>query len=654
MPPSEHENDKIERLRRAMYSRKYGEQMGPRERRALEESESSVPEDWARRQEERPPKPVLPLEAIFVEQRKRVLPILKWALGIAAVFFVCAILFFVYYLYFGGESAISARNIDIAITGPGQIAGGESVDLQVIVTNRNREALDLAELIVTYPLGTRLNQGNCTVNSCRISLGTIEPGVPTAIKLPAIYQGSAGQRAVVHVEVEYRLGGSISIFNASADYAFVFSSAPLSIAVEGNTETISGQLMQLTLTVLSNASQAIPNVLLSVSEPFGFKLASSEPARGGDKLWHLGTLSPGEKKTVTLTGTLSGETGDSRLFRFTAGGRASATSTAIDTPLSDTELAVTIAQPFLKLDLTINDVSSTKAIPVSPGSFVHVAVSYTNNLSTPIDNAIVVARLSGMEIDGATVHSEDGFYRSTDKTVLWDAGTTDGVLEHIDAGASGKLNFTFQVPKPEDLSAGKDALLVISINAAGERFGQSGVPENLQSAVQQKVAVASDLRIHADGLYTNNPFGVTGLLPPKAGVETAYAIAFTITNSTNAIKNARVTALLPPYVRLIGNHYAPNTEEVSFNGNTSVFTWDVREIAPGAGLDGVPPRQVVVEIGFTPSTSQIGSQPILIKNVQLTGVDELTGNAVTKRADDVTTNLTGDPAFSPTNATVVR
>ena len=653
MPPSDHEKEKIERLRRAMYSRTYADKLGPRERRSLESEHSGVPEDWAHKPEALRPED-LPLEAMLRPQRKKKsYSVLKLTLLTAAVFFVGAILFFGYYLFFGGASSISARNIDIAITGPTHIAGGEPINLQVTITNHNREPLEEAELVVAYPPGTRLDPASCSESSCRIALGIIEPGNSAAIKLPAVYQGTAGQRANVRVDVEYRLGGSVSTFVASSDYAFVFASSPLSISVEGNTETVSGQPMQLTLTVLSNASQPVPDVLLSATYPFGFRESSVEPQPVSKGLWNLGTLNPGDKRQIVINGTLSGETGDNRVFQFKAGGRTSATSTGIDTALSETRLPITIARPFLNLYLTVNNASEPKAVAVTPGSTVQVSVTYKNNLSTSIENAVVVARLSGITIEGTNVRSDNGFYRSTDNAVLWDKTTTNGQLSHLDSGATGRLAFSFEVPPTESLAGLQNPTLVISVNAAGERLGETGVPENLHSTAQQKVAIASDLHMRAHGLYFTNPFGVTGNMPPVAGIETAYAIVFSITNTTNAITGARVTAQLPPYVRLIGNHYLPASEKVTFNGNTGAFTWDAGDIAAGAGTNGAVARQVVIEVGFTPSTSQIGTQPALLQTIKLTGADSLTGEDISRTADNITTNISGDPGFSSVNATVV-
>ncbi len=652
MPPARNEDEGIQRLKSAIYSRKYSDDIKPRARHELDFPEPEVANDWQHQSDAtdlREP----PLQRIMLPVRSRTLPILKWVFGAAMVFFLGSVAFFIYYLYFGGFSSISARNIDIVITGPVQIAGGEPVNLEVTVTNRNHDALQVADLVATFPLGTRLDPSSCAIDSCRVSLGSIPSGGTAVIKLPAVYEGSAGSHASVGVQVQYQLAGSNSTFTASSNYGFTYSSSPISIAVDGNAETVSGQPMQITLTISSNSSQPIPQVVVQANYPFGFTPSTVDPAAASSGLWQLGSLMPGERKTISIQGMLVGETNESKNFHFAAGTPMGATSTSAINDLSDVDLPVTVAEPFLNLALTVDDASSTKGVVVAPGQLVTVAVNYKNNLTTEIDNAVVVAKLSGLSINGQTIQSENGFYRSTDNVVLWDKTTTQGELAAIPAGGSGRLTFNFLIPTSTALVGIQNPAIVISVNAAGSRLGQSGVPQNLQSAITQKVTVASDLQIFSQGLYFTNPFGVSGNMPPKAEQETLYAVVLSITNTTNTINGAAVTADLPPYVRLVGNHYLPQSEKVSFNVTTGQFSWNVGDIAAGAGLNGAPPRRVVIELGLTPSTSQIGSIPTLLQNIKLTGVDSLTGQSVLRKASDVTTSVTGDPGFSSVCAKVV-
>jgi hypothetical protein len=262
------------------------------------------------------------------------------------------------------------------------------------------------------------------------------------------------------------------------------------------------------------------------------------------------------------------------------------------------------------------------------------------------------------------VQTSDGFYRSSDGSVFWDKTTTGGKLEHLAPGDKGSVNFTFQMPSSDQLQNVQNPHLDISVNAAGARIDESGVPQTLQSTAHSTISLASDLELIAEGLYYTNPFGSVGPMPPKAESETTYALVFTVTNTTNKIHHAKLTAQLPPYVRWVGI-YSPASEKVTFNQSQSSVTWDLGDIDPGVGLNNVQPRQAAIAIGFTPSTSQIGSQPSLLQNIVLTGTDD-TGKTVTKNVDDITTNLSkvsksssdinvsGDAGFSQGNAAVVK
>jgi hypothetical protein len=656
---SDFEQEKIERLRRAMYSRQLSEKMGERPRHALAPEREALPGDW---REEEPGVSGSMVAPRFIGVTRK---ILTWTLVASIVFFVAALGFFAYFFVFGGGGGASPSNIDISISGPPQVAGGELTKLQVVVTNRNRVPLELADLVVTYPQGTRSPLDFASdFPSQRISLGTIEPGGTRQGTVSAVFAGVAGENENVKVELEYHLSNSSSVFVASRDYGLNFGSSPITLSINGNTQTISGQPVQLDVTLSSNVSAPVKDALLHVDYPFGFVFSSADPAPASPGLWAVGDLNPGERRTVTIRGALSGESGYNRTFRFNAGTRTSATTTGITSVLSSGSFAMQISQPFLGLAVSVNKQNGT--VIAQPGDNVNVTVAYQNNLSTEISNAVIVARLSGIEIDGSTVKSSDGFYRSTDGTVLWDKTTTDGALAAIAPGQKGTVSFSFQAPLSSALNAVTNPHLDISINAAGQRLSESGVPQNLQSASRASIKLATDLQLNVQGLYYANPFGSTGPMPPKAGTETTYALVFTVTNTTNKIVSGKVTATLPSYVRWIGSH-APASEDLAFDQASGTFIWNIGDIAPGVGIGESAPKQLAVAIGFTPSTSQIGQQPALVRNVTLTGIDAATGASVQRSATpDVTTNLATvskssqdalvgtDPGFSPANATVVK
>jgi len=631
-----------------MYSRSISPHLKDKERRRLSDTPQSVGNDWRRPE----PKAVSLMAAPKTLGWSRAL--VRLVLFASVLFFLGATGFFAYYFTFGGGSLpASPLNIDISVAGPLNISGGEPAGLQIAVTNRNQVSLELADLIVTYPKGTRSPVDvSRELPSQRKTLGFIEPGGRRQGTVSAVFAGKEGESAVVKVELEYRLQGSSAIFVASSDYQITFSSSPLSLSIEGNSETISGQNTVLTITVTSNAATPISDVLLSVGYPFGFAFSSATPFPVRPGVWELGSFEPGERKTMVLRGVLSGESGDERVFRFSVGTRAKPSDTEISATLDEETHRMFVSRPFLSLSLSING-NSGDGVVISPGDNVAVAITYVNNLLTQITDAVIVARLSGFPIDGASVISLDGFYRSSDSAMLWDKSTTNGTLGVIPSGARGKVAFTFRVPDSKTLSRIQDPRLALTVNASGKRLSESGVPENLQASATQSIRVASDLSLLAQGVYYANPFGSTGPMPPVAERETTYAVVFTVTNTTNAISGATLTATLPAYVRWTKG-YSPSSEQITFNSLDGVITWNMGNIVPGVGVGGVPARQAAISIGFTPSTSQVGQQPILLRDISVRGVDVSTGATISKTARDVTTNISSDPDFSQVNATVVK
>lgn len=646
------DEEKMNRLRRAMYSRSLAPKLKEHQRRALEDDRTDVSEDWKRQYQELQGATVAP--RIFLRLRS----VVRW-LGIALVIFLIGVAGFLTYYFTigGGATTATSGKIGISISGPSRVSGGELTELQITISNRGETGLELADLVVMYPPGTRMSPSIPTdVPGQRIPIGAIKSAGVVNVPIRAVFSGAEGGQAVLKARLEYRVTGSSAVFvSESENYFIIFSSSPISVSIEGNTETVSGQPIALIVNVTSNATAPIKDVMLSVGYPFGFAFSSASPKQIRPGVWELGDIMPGASaRTITLNGTLSGEPGDERVFRVALGTRKSKDSQGIDTIFSETPFRMAVSKPFLGLSISVNGSNGGSAV-VTPGGNVNAVVTWKNNLTTEIRDAVVVARLSGLAIDGSTVRSNDGFYRSSDNSVLWDKTTTSGTFAIVSAGASGSVNFNFQIPPSDILQTIKNPSLNITVHAAGKRLSESGVSESLQSTVSQKIKVASDLGIAAEGYYHDNPFGASGTLPPQSGKETTYALRLVVTNTTNKIKNAKLTAVMPSYVRSLGpSMFAPFSEKISFNIGDGSVTWNIGDIEPGVGVNGTPPRQAAFAIGFTPSTSQIGTQPVLLQDISLTGTDVATGESVSRSAPDVTTNLVNDSGFSATEAVVVR
>lgn len=626
MPPSDETLSMLERARRRLYAA--GSAVTPGTVPLEHAGEHDIPGTWD--------------DAALVANHSRGRRHVRYA----GIFFAVAVVFFIVavgiagYLFYYGSNAVSVNNVSVQVQGPTTIAAGDTVPLSLSVTNRNSVAIHDATLTVAFPDGTR-SADNLLTPYPRYSenLGTILSGQTITRSVKAVVFGGAGQALPVPINLTYTTGGSNAVFVKKTDYALSISSTPLSVSVDTRTETVSGKPLSLTLLVRSNASVPLDNVVLSSALPFGFSVASSSsPLVGGGFL--LGTLAPGDKRTITLVGTLTGQDKEQRVFRFTVGTAKQANDPALAIPYMTQDASVTIAAPFLATALSINGASISQAV-LSPGAQQSVSLSYTNTLATNITNATVSVTISGAAVNYNSIRTTSGFYRSSDHTIVFSRDTSPD-LAVLAPGATGQGNFTFTT-QPSDPSIRTPAV-TFTISVAGTRVGQANVPEAVSASAQQTVNVASTVLLSAQSLHSSGPFSNSGPVPPVANTPTTYTIVWNATNEGSAVAGGTVSAILPSYVTFTGRTTGSGT--VAYDNASRTVSWNAGDFSQGSVA------QAEFQVSLTPSTSQVGSTPILLGQSAFSGYDRFANVQITSQADPVTTEVKGDPGYVPSDASV--
>jgi hypothetical protein len=239
------------------------------------------------------------------------------------------------------------------VTGKKTLQSGDALELQVVVTNELPIPLELAELVISYPPGTFSTvDPTKSITEERQPLGTIAARSVRRGTVRSIVFGAQGEDKTIHLSLEYRASGASAIYQASADHAFTIGTSTFAIATDGLHEVVSGQTNDVTISVSSQAKTAMHDVVVSVVYPFGFAANEVVPdevhgATGADThVWVLGDFAPGETKKIYLRGVYSGEDGDVRLFKITAGTRASPQTVGVDTVLATGDHSATVKRPL--------------------------------------------------------------------------------------------------------------------------------------------------------------------------------------------------------------------------------------------------------------------------------------------------------------------
>jgi len=643
----------IGKLQRRMYSRERKGFLPWRKRREAKMETPLVKRDWSATE----PKlnNELPSKVSIESKYGGISALLIFSI----IFFVLAgVGAFTYLSLATGTS--SEMGVDIAIEGSTAISAGDILELQVLVTNRNESALELADLIVTYPEGTFSPADFRTpLKAERIPLGLIEPRSARRGAVRAVIFGSNGSLKDVQVELQYRQQGSSAIYSRTTSHAALIAADAMSIRVSGNSELTPGQVIPLSITVKSHASTILNGVYLDLAFPFGFTMVDSAPRQsdtdGTISRWLLGALRPGEERTVQISGTLDGQAGDVRTINISSGlgvFKAGSLAESTGTSLAQAEHSIEVHRSFLEVVLESQG-ENLAAYTAHSGEKFDVKVKWRNNLDVPINDATIAVTLGGSALNKAGVEAgQNGFYRSVDSLLLWDSKTSSNTLGTIAPGASGE--FTFRItPLPKDfLEKIRTPLLSFVVHAAGKRLGEQGVPEVLKEESTSEVKVATDTAFRAYGLFKNSPFGTLGPLPPKVEYETTYGIIWEVSNTTSGIEGAIVSAELPHYVRWVGLT-TPANEQLLYNKANNTLEWHLGEVRPGVGTS-LPLRTVSFALGLVPSATQIGKAPELVRNQILEATDIYTDTVIESKVDNVDTRIINDEQYRSEESRVIK
>jgi len=569
------------------------------------------------------------------------------------IFFVIAIGIAVF-LFARGGNVVSSDNVEINILGPVSVAGGDELSLQIAVTNNNNTPLQLTDLVIEYPEGAHdANNVSQELPRYRTSLGVIKSGETVNEIVRAIFFGEEDSEKTATVSVEYRVEGSNAIFVKSQQYHFTISSSPLSLSVKTLKETNTNQEIEVEVRVASNSDSNIDNIALRVDYPFGFEPSSAEPKPTyGTNIWRLGTIKPEQETIIKIRGVMKAQDNEERVFSVYVGKQDEKDDRKIATVYNSSFEQVLVKKPFLGVDVRLNGAIGEEYSGHS-GETITADLTWTNNLSTSITDAVIEAKIDGQALDKFSVSVDRGFYNSTTNTIIWNK-TSYNDLASIEPGETGRMSFSFS-PKSllsADMAQVRNPRIDIAISARGRRVAEEGAMEEIKEFVKRAVLVNSDLQLTSRAVYYAGPLSNSGPLPPKVGEPTTYTIIWSVVNSSSDVSGARVTASIPSYVNWRGI-ISPQGEGISFNANTGEVSWSVGGVPAGVGVTRAP-REVAFQVSFTPSTSQAGSTPTLVNNIVLSGTDNFTNDTIQYARPALTTNLNTDPSFNQAQAQVVK
>ncbi|MCK4918178.1 MAG: hypothetical protein KAS02_00115 [Candidatus Pacebacteria bacterium] len=576
-------------------------------------------------------------------------------LVIFSVLFFIGSFFVALYVFYGGVNIISTENVDISISGPSSIGGGEELSFQITVQNNNSVDLELADLIVEYPNGTLLaDDRNTKLTLVRKTLNTVPAGGSSTHIFKSVLFGNEGDLKDIIITIEYRAKGSNAIFFKERKYEVLIDSSPIVFVVDIPEKITAGQEFEMDIEIYSNSNKVIEDFLFEADYPFGFifKDSNIRPSYR-DNIWSFGDISPNSKNILKIQGVLEGQNEEERIFRFYGGSEDKEDDNVIKAKLVSIIEPILIRKSLIGVDLVLNGDYSSEYI-TSSDKDIRVDVLWSNNLITKLVDAELVVNLKGNTLDKRTISSDEGYYKSLDNSITWNKKSSPQ-LAVLNPGDSGNLSFSFSIfPLSYISNSGVknpeiELELVVKANQLSEL--DSSV-EKIETKLVKTIKLNTDLLLTGQTLYSVGSFENTGPIPPKVDNETTYTIVLTATNTSNSISKAKVVATLPAYVKWM-DRISPSFENIKFNQVGGEIVWDIGDLPAGAGILTAM-KEVSFQVSFLPSLSQVGSEPVLIDNLYIEGVDDFTGKYIKYPIKAITTSFETDPVYGLRDEDVVE
>ena len=349
-----------------------------------------------------------------------------------------ALLALALFYFLGGFGIFYRDSVDLKISGPEALEGGERMRWDVLATNRGSKTLEDVELLFEYPVGSKPLDAKAKALRDRKAIGKIAPGESVAAFFEAFVFGTQGEELSAKAELEYRPEDSSAILAKEKTFSTRIISSPIGISVDLPQEIRAGQETEIKISYVSNAQSELQDLFLKVEPPFGFSLKSARPAADEDGFWKIGTLEPGENGVVVIKGILAGSEGEEKSFRAAIGlknqeGALDVYGGGVGT--------LTVKRPFLDIGIKLN---GEKTRIAKAGEILEGEVSFKNNLPSPVANARIEVFFKGNGLDERQIRVEDGTFNASSRSILWNAASNEA-LRNLDPGQNYSRPGAFRI-----------------------------------------------------------------------------------------------------------------------------------------------------------------------------------------------------------------
>ena len=509
--------------------------------------------------------------------------------------------------------------LKVEILSRNEVPLAEEVEYLVKYKNNGDFRLEDASLIFEYPENSVVE--NEEFLRKEIKLDDIYPGEEKTVSFKARIFGKEGEAKSAKAQISYRPKDIKSSYTSETTFTTLINSVPITFEFDLPSRIEPGKEINFRLNYFSNVNYPLSDLGIRVQYPEGFEFLDSRPKALEKTDWNIGLLNRAQGGRIEITGVLNGETDASKIFTAQIGMWKDGQFIL----LKDTNQGIQIGKSSLYI---LQEINNNPKYVANTGDLLDYEITFKNIGDQPAENILMVVDLESDAFDFDSVKVTSGRFEKEGKRIIWDY-TQVPDLKSLFPTEEGKVEFWVRVKDdlPQDL---RNPVLKDTISL-----------DNLREEFSTKIH--SKLEFSQKAYYQDDFFGNSGPLPPRVSEITTYTIMWQVKNYNNDLKNVKVRATLPDWMRLTGE-IMPKDARFSFDSVSKEIVWDIGDLSAGSGVSSVPPT-VAFQVSFTPNPSQRGQTPDIISEARLIADDTWTESTIEKTSSAVNTTLPDDPSM---------
>ncbi len=522
-------------------------------------------------------------------------------------------------------------NVNISVEVPQNVPSGGEAVYKITVQNNDPQKLVDLELELAYPSGVVYQSSSPNASNLSHSLFEMPDlisGQNAVVFVKTKASGNLNEKKTLEIKLHYKYANFNSEFVKQAQSEITLVASNVIIELEGPASTNNAQLVQYLIKYQNNSDTAIKSARVKMIYPEGFVFASANPSPSlGSDTWDIGALAEAASGSIQIQGTFSSsipgqnKTATAEFLILGDGGQFFVqNSSSFITEISNLPLLV-------EQRLNPENLSGV----ASPGDTLNFSVRYQNNSSVLAHGVNISVTLDSKAVDLSSIRSEGG--QINNNTISWNASTVSQ-LETLAPNESGQLSFNFKISDPATKDSSKNLTLVSNIKIKSSEY-ESFFPGNSLS-----FKISSPSSINATLSF------FSGQLPPKLGLSTTYKVRLALNNSSNDLGNGQLTAYIPLGFGSFVSSSVSSGEKIDFDASTGKLTWNFGNLPAFSGKFTTA-KAVEFQLVFNPNQTQVGTSPVLLKDIKFTARDSFTLQEVSASAKDLNTgSLPGNDGFN--------